>query len=807
MKSPLKLRPTFIACLLLLAAASSSALTLGRTRGAVLIGRPLDVSIQVRLDSPEETSAQCFEADVFQGETRIDGGRIQVLLSPGPSPQEPTLQVRSSAIVDEPVVTIYLRAGCGQRITRRYVLLADYPTDAGSLLVVPPVAAASSVAALPSLPQPATRRGAAGAGAPAGAQGDAAPPRRRIRVPAPGASAPAGETNAVAAATGQAAPGNAAAAAAVAPDPAAPTRTRPARQTPAAAERVAAAAQASAARASKARESVVRRADSRARLKLEPLDLSIERDPTLRASTELLTAPSDNEAARAQAAALWRAINAEPQDILRDAQRAQALEADVKSLRDQTTRNQTTIGELRGQLSQAQNERYANPLVYALALLLLASVGVAAFFWQRSRGMVSLGNDWWKRGETIGGDAVDLDIPPSLRVPVVKVPVVSRPSEGGPISVDVDLDVDESMFATLKTTPRPVAPPLDPMSSFGGHSEFSASMPGSSRAVNAEELFDIQQQADFFVSLGQYDQAIEVLRTHIDESVETSALAYLDLLKIYHTLQRSDDYEALRADFHKVFNAEVPAFEAFSDRGRGLEAYRNAMSRIEALWPSPKVLDIIEESIFRKPGSGDGEAFDLDAYRELLLLYAMAKDVVERGGSVMDFDLASSSLPPEGGDPVPRFSATTIQPLSASLDSRLDSGGGPGYDDGEDDGTPLPEISLPRPSARIGLDIDLTQPAALGSAFMEIGSDEAPVDLPPPELDLPPTLGRRGRATDLSPPGDDDEVSLGMDSIDSVDSSGADAGKPEKDSHLIDFDLFDPATEKDIAPKVPPKKF
>ena len=38
------------------------------------------------------------------------------------------------------------------------------------------------------------------------------------------------------------------------------------------------------------------------------------------------------------------------------------------------------------------------------------------------------------------------------------------------------------------------------------------------RMVKAEELVDIQQQADFFMSLGQADQAIEVLReTHIRE--------------------------------------------------------------------------------------------------------------------------------------------------------------------------------------------------------------------------------------------------------------------------------------------------
>jgi pilus assembly protein FimV len=72
-------------------------------------------------------------------------------------------------------------------------------------------------------------------------------------------------------------------------------------------------------------ESVVRRKVTapagRARLKLEPLDLLVERDPTLRPSSELLTPVAENAQARAQAQALWRAINARPEEVLRDQQK------------------------------------------------------------------------------------------------------------------------------------------------------------------------------------------------------------------------------------------------------------------------------------------------------------------------------------------------------------------------------------------------------------------------------------------------------------------------------------------------------
>ena len=488
----------------------------------------------------------------------------------------------------------------------------------------------------------------------------------------------------------------------------------------------------------------------------------------------MLTAPAGNEQQRAQAAALWRAINAQPQDILRDTQRMQALEADVKGLREQTTKNQASLNDLRVQLQKAEGERYANGLVYGLIALLALALAGAGYLWQRSRNATFSSQDWWRRGETAGGDPEQLG-PDSLMPPVApRQSAVATRNQDSATSVDVDLDVDESMFATLKTTARPAVPPepaqprLVPVME---HGDFVASIPGSSRAVNAEELFDIQQQADFFISLGQHEQAIEVLKNHISDNVETSALAYLDLLKIYHSLNRREEYDQLRDDFNKVFNAQVPVFDAYSDKSSGLEAYHNALARIEALWPSPKVLEIIEESIFRKPGSGDGEAFGLEAYRELLLLYAMAKDVVERGGNVMDFDMSGLSQPPDmEALQQSSFSNTSIQPLSASLEAarRTDSSGDSLGSDDED--MPLPEIPLPRPSPRLGLDIDLSEPVPLTSAFMEIA-------------DEPQRSGRPELSPDLS-----------MDSIDSE--------KP-MDSNLVDFDLFDAATERDIAPKKP----
>ena len=336
----------------------------------------------------------------------------------------------------------------------------------------------------------------------------------------------------------------------------------------------------------------------------------------LRVSTELLSAPQDGGTRRAEAAALWRAINASPEEILRDAQRLQSLQSDVSALQGQNQKDQGEIAELKTQLQLAHSERVGRAWVFGLAAALIAAGVAAVFFWLRSREQSR--KSWWSPGAS--GSGVD----------PASGPEATEQSAGkGAVAKNAQIDIDLSAApASGLGSPAPATVP-PPLAALDGV-DFQASLSGAGRAVKVEELLDVQQQADFFISLGQYEQAVATLRNHIADNVETSALAYLDLLKIYHLQGRDKDYALVRKEFNEVFNAEVPEFAAFGRQTRGLESYRAALSRITSLWPTPRVLDVIEESIFRKPGQGS-QVFDLEAYRELLMLYAVAKELVEDG--------------------------------------------------------------------------------------------------------------------------------------------------------------------------------
>jgi hypothetical protein len=224
-----------------------------------------------------------------------------------------------------------------------------------------------------------------------------------------------------------------------------------------------------------------------------------------------------------------------------------------------------------------------------------------------------------------------------------------------------------------------------------------------------------------------------------------SPLAYLDLLKIYHRLDRRDDYEQLRADFNGMFNAGAPAFDQFSDEGRGLEFYERALARIQALWPEPRVLDVIEQSIFREVSDPQAEVFDLEAYRELLLLYAMAKEMIERQS-------VDSKQPKD-------FENTKVQALKATVRR-----GGPPEDDRSGGAMTLPMEQQPPASPNLGLDVNLDD-------LSEFSAFEASL----PEVDVPvePSSAQGARRDDTT------------------------------DLQLIDFDVLDFAPPDETAQKEP----
>lgn len=636
------MRQFWTGCILLSTALSSSAVTLGRHSGQAIVGRPLDIRLQVIAAPDEDPLSQCIAADVFYGDTQVSSGLVTVTVQRGTGGGDTTVRVQAAPAVNEPFVSLYMRAGCDGAFSRRYTLLADPLSE--------------PVAAVPVAPAPVAAAAAAATGAAAPAQPvAAAAPLAPAARPAP---APA-----------------------VRPVTRPPTKPRDA------------ATQAPKPKAAAPAE------PAKPRLKLDPVDPATigKADPDLKLSPTLGAGPATSETDRAEAARRWDELNGGAQDAARSNEALVQVQADLARVLAAQKEQQERLVLLTQQLEQARSERFNNPVVWVLGGLLLLCLGALVRVSRGARRPVARADDpqaWWAGQQS---DAAAVPAAPR-RVPTGSSDLMPL-TDHGDLDVQIDLAAPQPpVRSRVDPTPRE---PVRPLSAAAvEHRDFAASAIGTNRAVATEELFDIQQQADFFVSLGEDEQAIQVLRNHLAESYEPSPLAYLDLFRIYHRLGRKADYEALRNEFNHLFNADAPAFDRYTAQGKGLEAYDTAFARIQALWPEPRVLDLIERSIFRDMQGGETEVFDLEAYRELLLLHAIAKDMIERQPD----DSPRSS-----------FQHTAMEPLkAASRNAEL-----------RDGRITMPMADqTPPASPRLGLDVNLDELAV--QAF-EASLPEVPV--------------------------------------------------------------------------------
>jgi hypothetical protein len=580
----------------LCAATGSEALTLGRARGGALLGQPLELSVSVQSAADESLSTACFEAEVYYGENRQDAARVKVSVSETSPGQALSVKVTSYAAVDEPVVTVYLRGGCGQKTTRKYVLLADMASEPAA--VEAPVALPT---VRPANPAPETKPIVAASPV----QSAVAPQKAD---PSTGAKKPRAQAKASA-------------------------------NTMRSSDRLAASPPSA--------PSVVKKP----RLKLAAIDLT-ERDPVLRLSNELLSTPLEDLQKRAEAIATWRSLNETAQDVLNEQARVNAVDADLKALREQTAKNQTQLLELGGRLEKAEAQRYANPLVYGLFLLLLVLVVGLVWAWRRLREANVDPYPWWSGStdgvhsthedarslssarETVTGTNSRLEARSTSSEKTVvytaQAPVQQHGVRAVDIDIDVDLEMGPSVFASVA---RGELPPLSLQPSMvvtdgpkfaPATRDFAQSVAGTLRAINSHELLDVRQQADFFMTLGQYEDAIHLLEGDIKDNGESNPLVYLDLLKILHTLSRKEAFDRYRKEFNILFTGKVPEYVSFNHSGNGLEQYPDVCKEISEAWNTAAVLEVIEHYLVKSKDGIHQWQFDLEAYRDLLMLHGVA---------------------------------------------------------------------------------------------------------------------------------------------------------------------------------------
>jgi len=332
-------------------------------------------------------------------------------------------------------------------------------------------------------------------------------------------------------------------------------------------------------------------------------------------------------------------------------EKLQALETELRQARENLQQKEAALAESKARLEKAEGGRGSKTLLYGVAALSLL-IGFVLLFFGYLR---SISRDPASDSAAVPAIA-DPEPGPSTLMPL--------PEAGD----STNTQVTESLFDELRRASRNPARESVPPLPARDRPRFSVSVPFVPRTVKVPELFDLQQQVDFFSSLGQQAEAIALLREHLVDNVKTSALVYLDLLDLYHQTGNEQDYEDMRDDFNRVFHTRIEPFSRYAPTNAGGSVYAGVLLRIQTAWPTREVFSIIEDALFREPGNAS-EVLALEEYRELLLLYAMVREILE------------------------------LEPRST----------------GSGD-TQWPDLAMqPRSSPRLGLDIDLSQLSDRGS--------------------------------------------------------------------------------------------
>lgn len=145
--------------------------------------------------------------------------------------------------------------------------------------------------------------------------------------------------------------------------------------------------------------------------------------------------------------------------------------------------------------------------------------------------------------------------------------------------------------------------------------------------VDVTELSHITDEAQVFADLGRNDQAIAILRAHIDEqethgNAHASPAPWLMIFDLYRRTHNRTDYDLLAPRFRKLFNGRMPDWDSYGHElalDDGLEAFPHLVTRIERDWGTPQARKFLEELLYDNRG-GSRLGFSLAAYRDILLL-------------------------------------------------------------------------------------------------------------------------------------------------------------------------------------------
>lgn len=643
-----------LACLAMMSTSAWS-LGVGRPQTASSLGQPLNLFFPVQIAPGEVVTADCIRAEVTAGEAQLPASSLRWQLEADGQQALRGVRLRSSQAINEPLVVVNLTLGCSSSFTRQYTAFIDPPGQSSEPLADPGVQPdPSSGPAFQVATGGETRINAR----------DASPARTR--------SGPVPEI------TAAAAPASAASAA-------------PRKRRQAAARSTAPVAKAAATQQS-----------GGARLSMEPAELLVPA-PTAAMVAEAASAASAAANARAQLAVMEKRVADLQAEQRRTNEVLQALREELKTTREQRDAAGTPVWMLALTLFSVA--------LAASSLLLWRNRGrdrkdAPQTWWgdgqaegaaqagaaspsgpAGSAGALASASDDLDSGTVALHSAPGAAAAALVALDRKELSAAAHAPTTMPMPLSIT-DPERTMQLPPRAAPTPVPAPsaaaaglqasrpgrsaataaaddaLDALASLDAMQPLSFEMrepPGDTRpapllrdlnglgAVTVEELIDLEQQVDFFMVLGQDDAAIELLSSRLGERDAASGLPYLKLMELYQRRADRASFDRVASRFSQQFRARPPAWSDDLNEGVGLEAHPELVDRLQSAWVDAAGSMSLLQDLFSHHQEYNGE-LGLPAYRDLLLLYAVARDRAEHESRDQDIDVflpLDATAPPD----------------------------------------------------------------------------------------------------------------------------------------------------------------
>jgi len=616
---------------LLVAVTQTLATGLGPTQGDVIIGRPFDVLVQTRVEPGQGLADLCLQVRLQYGESQVPGTSLSTSLQSTGAGGEALLRVRSTKPINEPIVTLGLQVGCQTVFRRTYTLLADWipvqavaaADPAAAALVAPalvprpgpngaaatPAAAAVVPAALPQPPEQSPIRLSAPAARPAGLE------RLRSKAPPRLAQVPAASPVAIA-------------------TPAAPLAPPPT---------VAAGA----------------------RLQLDPIPMPAQASPVAAVAPEgaVAVAGALPDAPLAEVGAAQNVLAAPEQELL-------ALRAEQEQLR-------LALQSTQAQLLQMQTQAQAGvpaAWLYGLGALLLLLLGGALYAHRSGRLLLSrpaaaTPAPWWettlpdqamqtKPGfEPSQPMAAPVNAPAPVAVPVLASPgsvaETTNPAARAQTSALPAVGAPAASAPAVAPTRTPAALSSDWLDADAvtglevaeGRASMFAEVPVA--VLDQRALVEAWQQAEFFESIAQRTQAMEVLKAFVAGHARASEAPYLRWLVLAAKAGDASELAEATRFYENHFQRMAPRAEAILAQ-RGLEHNVALLQTLQAQWPQSAAAEVIERALASQPGEPGGELTvrTLAAFDDLLTLADVLDAVLNPPMPMLDLGLAPDPSAP-----------------------------------------------------------------------------------------------------------------------------------------------------------------